>query len=100
MSRRRIEGPHARRPEPANGTPDPLRLCVYTTVALLTWLLGPAVVAALAGLGFAGYLRARRAGLTSSRCILRDIRLVLGYLAIVGVVALVAVAGQLRDLVT
>ena len=73
---------------------DPLRLCVFTTVALLTWLIGPLVVAALAALGFAGYLRARRAGLTSSRCILRDTRLVLAYL---GVVGLVGLAGVLRQ---
>lgn len=79
-------------------TGDPLRLCVFTTVALLTWVVGPAAVAVLAGLGFAGYLRARRAGLTSSRCILRDTRLVLAYLGAVGLVALLAVGLQVRDL--
>ena len=45
-------------------TYDPLRLCVFTTVALLTWLIGPAVVVAFAALGFTGYVKARRAGLT------------------------------------
>lgn len=60
---------------------DPPRLCVFTTVALLAWLIGPTVVAAFALLGFIAYLRARRDGLRSSRCILRDTRLVLGYLA-------------------
>ena len=79
-------------------TYDPLRLCIFTTVALLTWLLGPAVVVAFAALGFTGYLRARRAGLTRSKCLLRDTRLVLGYLALVGLSALAGVAWQLRDL--
>jgi hypothetical protein len=79
-------------------TYDPLRLCVLTTVALLTWLIGPAVVVAFAALGFAGYLRARRAGLTRSRCVLRDTRLVLGYLALVGLAALAGVGCQLRHL--
>ncbi len=78
---------------------DPLRLCVLTTVALLTWLIGPAVVAGLATVGFLGYLRARRAGLTTSRCILRDTRLVLAYLAIVGLAGVVSVAGQVRGLI-
>ena len=53
---------------------------------------------AFAALGFAGYLRARRAGLTRSRCVLRDTRLVLGYLALVGLSALAGVAWQVRDL--
>jgi hypothetical protein len=69
---------------------DPLRLCVYATIALLAWLLGPLAVAGFAALGFAGYWRARRAGLTRSRCVLRDTRLVLGYL---GLLALAGVLG-------
>ena len=77
---------------------DPLRLCVFTTVALLTWLIGPLVVAGLAALGFAGYLRARRSGLTSSRCILRDTRLVLAYLGVVGLVALAGFVRQVSSL--
>ena len=82
----------------ADATYDPLRLCVFTTVALLTWLLGPAVVVAFAALGFVGYARARRAGLTRSRCVLRDTRLVLGYLGLVGISALAGVAWQVRGL--
>ncbi|GGK62369.1 hypothetical protein Ppa06_61400 [Planomonospora parontospora subsp. parontospora] len=69
---------------------DPLRLCVYATVALLAWLGGAWVVLGFAVLGFTGYLRARRAGLSRSRCLLRDTRLVLGYLALIGAAALVA----------
>ncbi len=97
MSRRQDE--RHDRPAAAPGS-DPLRLCVFTTIALLAWLVGPAVVAGLAALGFVGYLRARRAGLTSSRCILRDTRLVLGYLGVVAVVAAVGVGRQVLALVS
>lgn len=60
---------------------DPLKLCIFATVALLTWIFGPVAVLAFAGLGLAGYWRARKAGLTRSKCYLRDTRLVLLYLA-------------------
>ena len=69
---------------------DPLRLCIFATVALLGWLLGPFGLLFFAGLGFLGYARARRAGLTRSKCFLRDTRLVLGYL---GVLVLAAAVG-------
>ena len=69
---------------------DPLRLCVFATVALVTWLLGPVAVAFFAILGVVGYARARRSGLLRSRCKLGDTRLVLAYL---GVVALAGLAG-------
>lgn len=71
----------------ANQPYDPLRLCVYATVALLAWLLGAWAVVAFAVLGLVGYIRARRAGLLQSKCALRDTRLVIGYLAIIAVVA-------------
>lgn len=61
---------------------DPLRLCIFATIALLGWLLGPVAVVIFGGLGFAGYWQARRAGLTRSKCLLRDTRLVLAYLAV------------------
>ena len=86
------------REAPGRAADDPLRLCVFTTVALLTWVIGPVVVAALAGLGFAGYARARRAGLTSSRCVLRDTRLMLAYLGGVGLMAAGFVVVQVRGL--
>lgn len=81
---------------PDPGTPyDPLRLCVFATVALVAWLAGPVAVLFFAGLGFAGYARARRAGLLRSRCKLGDTRLVLVYLALL---VLAGVAGTIRAL--
>jgi hypothetical protein len=76
----------------APGKPyDPLRLCIYATIALLAWVLGPLAVVAFAGLGFAGYWRARRAGLTRSKCFLRDTRLVLTYLGLIGLAGLAGI---------
>ena len=70
-------------PDPQAGAPDdPLRLCIFATVALLGWLAGPAALAVFAAIGFVGYWRARRAGLTRSRCFLRDTRLVIAYLGV------------------
>lgn len=66
---------------------DPLRLCIFATVALLAWLGGPFVVAVFAMLGLVGYTRARRGGLLRSRCLLGDTRIVLAYLAALLVVA-------------
>jgi hypothetical protein len=62
---------------------DPFRLCVYTTVAVLAWLLTPAAVVALfSGVALVAYLRARRAGLVKSKCKLGDTRLVMAYLTV------------------
>lgn len=73
---------------PAPATPqatfDPIRFCVYTTVALLAWLVSPPVmVMAMSGLGLWAYWRAVRGGLTRSKCVLRNPRLVLLYLGTV-----------------
>ncbi len=73
--------------EAAPGGFDPLRLCVFATIALLAWLGGPWALAFFAGLGFVGYGRARRAGLLRSKCLLGDTRLVLLYLAVLFAVA-------------
>jgi hypothetical protein len=73
---------------------DPLRLCVYATIAALAWLLGPVAVVGFALLGFAGYVRARRQGLTRSKCILRDTRLVLAYLAVLALAGASAISWQ------
>ncbi len=73
--------------------PDPIRFCVWTTVALLAWLLSPPVAAALfAAAGIVAYARAYRRGLRQSDCILRDVRLVMLYLALVAALGLAAAA--------
>ncbi|WP_426224938.1 hypothetical protein [Pseudarthrobacter sp. DSP2-3-2b1] len=71
----------AKDPDPAAPF-DPLRLCIFATVALLGWIAGPVALAVFAAIGFAGYWKARRKGLTKSNCYLRDTRLVLAYLGI------------------
>ena len=77
---------------------DPLRLCVFTTVALLGWLLGPWAVLVFATLAFTAYSKARRAGLLRSKCLLRDTRLVLAWLGLLVAVAVVAVAWDVAHL--
>lgn len=69
---------------------DPLRLCVFTTVAVIACVLGPIAVAVFAAIAIAGYAKARRAGLLRSKCKLGDTRLVLAYLAVIEVLALAA----------
>ncbi|MCP3974719.1 MAG: hypothetical protein GY720_09525 [bacterium] len=65
---------------------DPLRLCIYTTIGLISWLITPPLTVAIFGsIGVIGYWRARRRGLASSRCLLGDTRLVIGYLALAAV---------------
>jgi hypothetical protein len=71
---------------------DPLRLCVFATIALLAWLLGPVAVVLFAAVGFVGYWRARRAGLLRSRCKLGDTRIVLVYLAVVAAAGVAGIA--------
>ena len=62
---------------------DPLRLCIYTTIAALAWLLTPwVVVTFFSGIALVAYFRARRAGLVKSKCKLGDTRLVMAYLGI------------------
>jgi len=75
---------------------DPLRLCIFATVALLGWLLGPVALLGFAVLGLVGYTRAYRAGLTRSKCFLRDTRLVIGYLALLALAGAGGVALWIR----
>lgn len=84
--------------ETTEGAPaayDPLRLCVFATVSLLSWLAGPWALGVFAALGFAGYWRARRGGLLRSRCLLGDTRIVLVYLFVLLAVAAAAIWHQL-----
>ena len=87
---RLVEPDRAPAMDGASAPYDPLRLCIFATVALLGWLLGPVALGFFAVLGVAGYLKARRAGLLRSRCLLGDTRNVLAYL---GVLAALGVAG-------
>jgi hypothetical protein len=73
------------------GVVDPLKLCVYATIALLAWVFGPLALLVFAVIGLLGYWRAWRAGLTRSKCVLRDTRLVLAYLGLLAVAALVGI---------
>lgn len=72
------------RPIPPPAIPDPLPLCVYATVALLAWILTPALTAAVFGaVAFRAYWKSWRAGLRRSDCLLRDPRLVMLYLGLI-----------------
>ena len=96
-------GRHGHRPDPESDPQspppfDPLRLCIFATVALLGWAVGPVALAVFAAVGFAGYWKARRKGLTRSKCFLRDTRLVLAYLGILltaGLWGIYSMAAQL-----
>lgn len=77
---------------------DPLRLCIFATIALLGWVAGPVALAAFAAVGFAGYWIARRRGLTKSKCFLRDTRLILAYFGVLlaaGLWGIYSLAAQL-----
>lgn len=88
-------------PEPdAPPTFDPLRYCIFTTIALLAWVVGPAPVATvMSGLGLAAYARAWRGGLRQSRCVLGDVRLVVAYLGVAFVWAAIVTGLSLFQLV-
>ena len=78
------------------GAFDPVRFCALTKVAVLAWLVTPPVViTVMAGLGLWAYARARRQGLTRSRCVLGDTRLAMAYL---GLVFLIGIALTVRGL--
>jgi len=75
---------------------DPLRLCVFATVAALGWLLGPWALLGFALLAVTGYAKAYRGGLLRSRCKLGDTRLVLLYLVLLAVAAVYGIYLALR----
>ncbi|WP_203136488.1 hypothetical protein [Microbacterium sp. JZ31] len=87
------EGLNRYDPRVGDPTPafDPLKLCVFTTVALITCVLGPVALLAFSGVAIAGYVRARRAGLLRSKCRLGDTRLVLLYLSVIALLATAAI---------
>ena len=60
---------------------DPIRFCIFTTIALIAWVCGaPFAVTLMSGLGLWAYAHAWRQGLRQSKCFLRDPRLIMGYL--------------------
>ena len=62
---------------------DPMRLCTYTAVAILAWLLTPPlVVVMMSTLGLVAYAKAMRAGIVHTHCRLRSPRMVIAYLAV------------------
>jgi hypothetical protein len=80
---RQVSPPRVEQPAATTEPPyDPLRLCVFATVALLGWVLGPWALLGFSLLAVVGYARARRAGLLRSKCKLGDTRLVLLYLVV------------------
>ncbi|BDZ40496.1 hypothetical protein [Microbacterium suwonense] len=64
---------------------------MFTTIALISAVLGPIAVLAFALIAIAGYAKARRGGLLRSRCKLGDTRLVLAYLSVIAVASIVAI---------
>ena len=105
LVRSKHAGRHGHRPDPTDPQSpapfDPLRLCIFATVALLGWAAGPVALAVFAAVGFAGYWKARQRGLTKSKCYLRDTRLVLAYLGILltaGLWGIYSLAAQLSGL--
>jgi hypothetical protein len=77
---------------------DPLRLCIFATIALLGWVAGPLALSVFAAAGVIGYWKARRQGLRKSKCFLRDTRLVLAYLGILLALGLYGIYGLAKEL--
>lgn len=94
MSDPRLVEPERVEPSPPY---DPLRLCIFATVALLGWVLGPLALVFFAVLGVVGYAQARRAGLLRSKCLLGDTRIVLAYLGLLTVLGVVGVVWAVRN---
>jgi hypothetical protein len=76
---------------------DPLRYCIFTTIALIAWAVSaPVAVALMSAIGLAAYWSAWRDGMRTSKCVLRDVRLVLAYLLVAFVAS---TAFVVRDLI-
>ena len=98
---RQVDPPHLQSsssPQATVGqsTFDPLKLCVFATVALLGWVLGPWALLGFSVLAVTGYAKARREGLLRSRCKLGDTRLVLLYLVLLSAAAAYGIYLSLR----
>jgi hypothetical protein len=95
---RQVQAPHLDTSADIADQPpfDPLRLCVFATVALLGWVLGPWALLGFALAAVVGYARARRKGLLRSKCKLGDTRLVLLYLVVLAAAAAYGIYASLR----
>lgn len=80
---------------PPHEVHDPLRLCIFATVAALAWLAGPVALVVFALLGVRAYVLAIRGGLTRTRCLWHDPRISVAYL---GALAALGVAALALDL--
>jgi hypothetical protein len=90
-------GPRINQPRTEPGF-DPLRLCIFTTISVIAWIVTPPLAALwFSGVGIWGYGKARRAGLLRSRCVLGDTRLVLLYLGLVFTAAAWFTVQQVSD---
>lgn len=80
---------------------DPIRFCVFTTIALIAWAFGaPFAVMLMSGLGLYAYVQAWRQGLRQSKCFLRDPRLVMAYLGVAFVLGLAFTIRNLAQLLS
>jgi hypothetical protein len=60
---------------------DPLRFCIFTTIALIAWALSPPVaVMLMSGMGLWAYGRGRVHGIGRTKGLLLDTRVVMTYL--------------------
>lgn len=80
---------------------DPLRFCIFTTIALIAWMFGPALaVMLMSGMGLWAYTRAWRQGLRQSKCFLRDPRLIIAYLGIAFISGFVATVSRVLQIIS
>lgn len=70
---------------------DPIRYCVFTTVAVIAWIFSaPVAVALMSGMGLWAYIDAYRKGLRQTKCLLGDPRIVIAYLALAFIAGITA----------
>lgn len=70
---------------------DPIRYCIFTTVAIIAWVFSaPVAVALMSGMGLWAYVDAYRKGLRQTKCLLRDPRIVIGYLTLAFIAGITA----------
>ena len=72
---------------------DPVRYCIFTSVALLAWVFGaPVIVMLMSAIGLFLYVNAYQKGLRRTACFLRDPLIAIAYLTfafVAGITAMV-----------